>query len=77
MVLREGFILGGVGVAMGLGASFAATRLMSGLLFGVDPVDPITYGTVAVALTGITLLASYLPAHRAARVDPIEALRAE
>jgi predicted permease len=61
----------------GLGASVGLTRLMSALLFGVDPVDPVTYGAVSVGLAGIALLASYLPARRAASVDPIEALRWE
>ncbi len=77
MVLRYGLALAATGVAVGLAASFAATRLMTGLLFGVDPADPVTYAVVALALTGVALLASYLPARRAAKIDPTEALRAE
>jgi putative ABC transport system permease protein len=52
-------------------------RLISSLLFHVNPVDPMTYGVVALALIGATLLASYIPAARATRVDPIDALRTE
>jgi predicted permease len=77
MVMRHGFALAAIGVAVGLAASFAATRLMTGLLFGVDPVDPVTYSVVALALTGVAMVASYLPARRAAKIDPTEALRAE
>ncbi|MFC1639493.1 FtsX-like permease family protein [Gemmatimonadota bacterium] len=77
MVLRQGLVLAVIGVFLGLGASYWATSLLSGLLFGVNPADPITYAVVAFALTGVALLASYLPARKAAGVDPTEALRAE
>jgi len=77
LVLRQGMLLAGGGVVVGLFAAFGLTRLMSALLYGVDPVDPLTYGAVSVALTLIAMLASYLPARRAARVDPVEALRWE
>lgn len=77
MVLRQGLLLGAVGAVVGLGAAAGATRLMEALLFGVSPVDPLTYGVVAVALLAVSLLATWLPAHRAAGVDPMVALRAE
>jgi ABC-type antimicrobial peptide transport system permease subunit len=77
MVLKQGLVLAGIGVVIGLGAAYGLTRLMTALLYGVSPADPLTYGVVAVVLIGIALLASYLPARRAASVDPMEALRAE
>ena len=77
MVLRQGLILSGIGVAIGLGLAFGLTRLMAGLLFGVSPLDPVTFVAVAAGLTGVAAVASYLPAHRASAVDPINALRAE
>jgi ABC-type antimicrobial peptide transport system permease subunit len=77
MVLRQGLVLAGVGVAIGLVSAYGLTRLMSALLYGVSPTDPLTYAVVAVVLVGVAMLASYLPARRAASVDPIEALRAE
>jgi ABC-type lipoprotein release transport system permease subunit len=58
-------------------AAIALTRLMSSLLFEVSPVDPVTYGAVAIGLVAAAALASYLPSRRAAAVDPVEALRAE
>ena len=66
-----------VGTALGLAGAAVLTRLMSALLFGVSPLDPITFCAVPAALAAITLLASYLPAARAAGMDPIEALRWE
>jgi predicted permease len=77
MVLRQGLGLAVIGVALGLAAAYGLTRLMTGLLFGVSALDPLTYAMVAVSLTAVALLASYLPARRAASVDPMEALRAE
>jgi predicted permease len=77
MFLRHGLILTGIGVASGLGAAVAVTRVMSSLLFKVSPVDFVTYGAVSLSLILTTLLASYLPSRRAATVDPAEALRAE
>jgi len=74
MVLREALLLAGAGVAVGLAASAALTRLMASLLYGVSPLDPVTFGLVALALTAVALLASWVPARRAARVDPMEAL---
>jgi putative ABC transport system permease protein len=77
MVVGHGAVLGAAGVAIGLGAAVGLTRLMSALLFGVRPVDPLSYGAVATALMGVVLLASYVPARRAAGVDPTEVLRWE
>jgi predicted permease len=77
MVLGQGLRLVVVGIGVGLVASVVLTRLMTGLLFGVSPSDPLTYGAVALVLGGVALLASYMPARRAARVDPMVAIRAE
>ncbi len=77
MVLRQALILAGSGVVIGLGSAYALTRLMSSLLFGISPTDPITYFSVAAVLTAVALLASYLPARRAASMDPMVALREE
>jgi predicted permease len=75
MVLRQGLVLSGMGVVLGLLAATAATRLMAALLFGVAPIDPLTFSLVAVSLTLVALAASYIPARRASRVDPVEAIR--
>jgi ABC-type antimicrobial peptide transport system permease subunit len=77
MFVRHGLVLAAMGVAIGLAAALGLTRLMSSLLFNVNPVDPITYGAVAAILVGAAVLASYIPALRATAVDPVQALRAE
>ena len=77
MFVAHGLLLAAVGVAIGLAVALSIMRLMSSLLFDVSPVDPLTYVFVSCALIGATVLASYVPALRAATVDPIAALRAE
>ena len=65
------------GIVVGLAAAFIATRAMRGLLFGVEPTDPITLLGASVVLALVAGLASWIPARRAAKVDPVEALRAD
>jgi ABC-type antimicrobial peptide transport system permease subunit len=77
MFVRYGLVLAGIGVAIGLGTATALTRLMKSLLFGISPLDPLTYIAVPLILVTATVLASYLPARQAATVDPVEALKAE
>jgi predicted permease len=77
MFVRHGLVLAGIGVAIGLAVAAGLMRLMSTLLFGISPLDPVTYAVVPIVLTIATVLASYLPARRVASVDPVEALRAE
>jgi predicted permease len=77
MFVRHGLALAGVGVACGLITAAIVMRLMASLLFGVSPMDPITYAVAALSVVGVAWLASYLPSRRAATVDPVEALRAE
>jgi putative ABC transport system permease protein len=77
MVVGQGMRLIAVGVALGLIASLALTRLLEGLLFGVSATDAGTFSAIASALAAVALLACYLPARRAARVDPMVALRDE
>jgi predicted permease len=74
LALREGAILTGIGIAIGLAGAMALTPAMSGLLFGVKPTDPLTMFGVSIVLGVIGLLACYLPALRASRVDPVQAL---
>ncbi|MGC0772053.1 MAG: ABC transporter permease, partial [Candidatus Acidiferrum sp.] len=77
MFVRHGLILTGIGAAFGLIAAVIVMRLMSSLLFHVNPVDPVTYVAVTLGLIATAFIASYLPSRRAATVDPVEALRAE
>jgi predicted permease len=77
MVVIQGMQLALVGVVIGVASALGLTRLMSSLLYGVKPWDPVTIVLVAVLLSGVTLLATYLPARRASRVDPMVALRYE
>ena len=75
LFVRQGAMLAAIGIGCGVTAAALLTRAMSSLLFGVSALDPLTYVAVAIALGGTAVLASYLPARRAARVDPAEALR--
>jgi putative ABC transport system permease protein len=74
-VLRQGFLLAGVGIVIGTALSFALTKQMAALLHEVSPTDPLTFTGVAVVLAGVALFGSWLPARRAAAVDPVVALR--
>jgi ABC-type antimicrobial peptide transport system permease subunit len=75
--LTRGLSLAGAGLAIGLIGAAALMRVLSTLLFGVNPFDPITYVAVAAALGSVALLATWLPARQATRIDPMLALRAE
>jgi ABC-type antimicrobial peptide transport system permease subunit len=77
MVLRQSGMPVAVGVTAGLGLAAALTPLLSGLLFGVRPSDPLTYASIAVVLAAVGVAACYIPARRATRVDPMIALRSE
>jgi predicted permease len=77
LVVRQGMVLAAVGVGIGLIGAFALTRLMGSLLFGVQSTDPLTFVVIAMLLAVIALLASYIPARRAARIDPMVSLRCE
>jgi ABC-type lipoprotein release transport system permease subunit len=77
MVVREGARVAGSGLAVGMGAAVGLTRLMGALLFEVEPTDPPTYAVVGLGLLGVALVASWVPAQRAASTDPAGALRAE
>jgi len=77
LVVRQGMTLAVLGIALGVAGALGATRLLASMLYGVTPTDPVTFASVAALLAAVALLACWLPARRAARVDPTVALRAE
>ncbi len=77
LFVRHGLALAGAGTLTGLAVAAGLTPLMKSVLFGISPVDPLTYTAVPLVLVAATVLASYLPARRAAAVNPVETLRAE
>jgi ABC-type antimicrobial peptide transport system permease subunit len=77
MVLRQGMSLAAIGSAIGLVLAAAASRLLASLLFGVPSLDPVTFAGAAALFACVGLAACYVPARRATRIDPIEALRYE
>ncbi len=77
MVVGQAVTLASIGVVAGIGGALILTRLMQGMLFGVNATDPLTYLAVSALLIGIAALAAYVPARRAARISPSVALRYE
>ena len=76
-MLRRGVVLIAIGMIIGIAVSFALTRVMQAVLFGIRATDPLTFAAALCGLAGIALLACYIPARRAMKVDPITALRYE
>jgi putative ABC transport system permease protein len=77
LILKQGLALTLIGLALGIAVSVALTRLMKSLLFGVGTTDPLTFVVIAMLLTAVALVACWVPARRATRVDPMVALRCE
>jgi ABC-type antimicrobial peptide transport system permease subunit len=77
LILRQGILLAAIGISVGLVASISLTRLLKTLLFEVTATDTITFVSMSTLVVVVTLLASFIPARRASRVDPMEALRYE
>jgi ABC-type antimicrobial peptide transport system permease subunit len=77
LVLKDGIKMAATGVALGVLAALGFTRLLTGMIYGVSPADPMTFTVIATLLILVALLACYLPARRATKVDPLVALRSE
>lgn len=77
LVIFQGMLLALIGVAIGIAAAFGLTRFLASFLFGVQTWDPVVFTAVPVLLTAVALLAVWLPARRATRIDPVDALRYE
>jgi putative ABC transport system permease protein len=77
MVLRQGLGLTSIGIGIGLAGAIALTRYIEGMLYGVTPLDPLTYVAVVALFAAVTSIASYVPARRATRIDTLTALRYE
>jgi ABC-type antimicrobial peptide transport system permease subunit len=77
LILRRGARIGMLGLVIGTAAAYLSTRALAGMLYGVDPHDPLIFAAIAVSLFVVVVLASYIPARRATRVDPLIALRYE
>ena len=77
LVLKQAVSMALIGIAIGVAGALIATRFLAGILYGVSTTDPLTFVGVAVFLTGVAILASYLPARKASRIEPTIALRSE
>jgi putative ABC transport system permease protein len=77
LILKRGVVLAFIGLGLGLAGAFALTRLLATLLFGVEPVDALTFATVSVCVIAVAVIACYIPARRATKVNPLIALRYE
>jgi ABC-type antimicrobial peptide transport system permease subunit len=77
LIIREGFVMSVIGIVFGLAGAFAVSRLMGALLYEVSPRDPVVFGTAAAAVAGIAVIGYLIPAFRASRVHPAEALRSQ